>query len=458
MTSLLFVIQRLPAQGVQDSTHSFATERAIDSSYSRITPIPFVGSVERFPTYIITDSTINFFDYNYAGDLLSVVPGRYTFDLGSPGQLHGITIDGGDNHAVAFMSDGVLLNEPMTGTYNQYLFPSEQTERVEIITGVSAFYYGLNSNAGAINFVSKSKRAIHPYSRVRYTDAPDGHTLVDGSFSQDIVRGMNLSLGAFHHAYDGRFHNSTYDEWNIRGKVRYNITNRFDVYASLMYNKTNLGLNGGVDLAKTQPQYIYDELRATVVDSVAHEDVTRYDAQLGVAGEFFDDTTAVTTLTLYHSTNFREYRNEENLYYPNGVYVAEDDRSQWYGFKLVQHVEIPTVEFDAGMEAQHRGLIASDSIGQHIRNMTSGFAKIMLHPANSISLTGYGRVDNYLDQTLFSLGGNLGVNISDNLKLFGGLSRSYRFPTFQELYEGTIVGYSSTPQEHQLVEAGISLT
>ena len=190
--TLLFHSHRLVAQeGSADTTRHESANVMVDSLRSPIIPIPYVGSIERRPTYLITDSTLNFIDYNYAGDFLKVVPGLFTYDVGSPGQLHGITINGFDNRKIAFLSDGVLLNEPVTGTFNPYLYPTENVERVEIITGTSSFWYGLNSNAGAINFVSKSRKSIHPSTRIRYTEEPYGHGFIDGSFSQDIIRGMN---------------------------------------------------------------------------------------------------------------------------------------------------------------------------------------------------------------------------------------------------------------------------
>ena len=248
-TILIFFSHRILAQEESADTTLHAAAKVIfDSLRSSVVPIPYVGSIEHSPTYLITDSTANFFDYNYAGDFPKIIPGLFTYDIGSPGQSHGITIDGLDNRNIAFLNDGVLLNEPLTGTFNPYLYPTENVERVENITGTSAFWYGLNSNAGAINFVTKSRKSIHPSTRIRYSEEAYGHGFIDRSFSQDIIRGMNVSTGAFHQVYDGRFLNSKFDQWNGRMKARYNINNRLDLFASGMYNQTNLGLNGGVDI------------------------------------------------------------------------------------------------------------------------------------------------------------------------------------------------------------------
>ena len=180
------------AFGQFESTDTTAAKPtpAADTLRRPLIQIPFVGSIERSPTYVITDSSINFYDYRYVGDLLATVPGVFIRDLGSPGQHHGITINGLDGRNIAYMSDGVLLNEPFTGVYDPYLYPTENIERVEIITGARAFFYGLNSNGMAVNFVSKSKKAIHASTRIRYQEATYGQGFVDGMFSQDIIRGL----------------------------------------------------------------------------------------------------------------------------------------------------------------------------------------------------------------------------------------------------------------------------
>ena len=76
-----------------DSAKSRA-EHARDSTLKVIRRIPLVGSISAAPTTLITDSTINFRDYRYAGDLVAAEPGVFLEDLGSAGQYHGLTIDG----------------------------------------------------------------------------------------------------------------------------------------------------------------------------------------------------------------------------------------------------------------------------------------------------------------------------------------------------------------------------
>jgi outer membrane cobalamin receptor len=317
-----------PAWGQSDSGNALSVEmqRAVtsDSLHVLYVAIPRVGTLDRtlFTGDVYADSDINFSDYKYVGDLLSTTAGIFIRDLGSPGQLNGITIGGVDGRGIAFMSDGILLNEPLTGIFNPHLLPTENIERLEVISGTQSFLYGLNSTGGAINVITKSKKALHPYSRLRYSESGYDYGYIDGLVSQDIIRGFNVTMG-FQHVTSGvRFPNSDDDSWNGRIKLRYNLSSRLNLFLSEDYNQTRLGLNGGVDTT-TPADLRYDMFGAILRNTDSYEKITRHDLQLGAAVRAFDDSAAVSTLTIYHSTNFREYRDEENRPFSNGIFETE---------------------------------------------------------------------------------------------------------------------------------------
>lgn len=212
--------------------------------------------------------------------MLAETPGVFIRDLLTPGQLHGLTIQGLDARAVAFFSDGILLNDPLVGVFNTYLYPTENIERIEFIQGTRAFLYGLNSTGGAVNLISKSKKAIHPYTRIRYGESVFGYGFFDGMFSQNLTRSLNLTAGAQHGTNDGEFSDSYEDAWNLRMKIRYNINNRLDVFASEIYNKTEVGLNGGVNTS-TIFLYKYSASAAVMRNTDSYEKITRHDVQVG---------------------------------------------------------------------------------------------------------------------------------------------------------------------------------
>ena len=429
-----------------------------------IQPIPFVGTLDRsLPSEnIVTDSAINFSNYRYAGDLISLFPGILIRDFGSLGLLPDITVDGVGGREISILSDGVRLNDPLTGLFNPYLYPTENIERVEVVQGTRAFLYGLNSTGGAINFISKSKKAVHAYSRLRYSESGYGFGIVDGMVSQDVLRGMNVTLGAQHTVYGERFQNENYDCWNARIKVRYNIDNNINVFASEMYNQTLLGQYGGVDISNTPASLWFQSLQAIVRNTDAYEKIARHDFQLGAAARMLPDSNDISTMTLFFTSNVRGYRDLENRQPSNGIFIDQFQHTRWFGMKFTQHLTVTDQEMDFGTEIQSERVHLTPATKESSATSISIFGKSEIPISEILKLSPYGRFDNYKGQHLLSYGGDAAFSILKNIQFFGGYSRSYRIPTFQErIGTDTLLSSSLTdnlPERHHLFEVGIRLS
>lgn len=440
-----------------DTLHSAAPE----TLRVQLIPLSLVGSLDRTlrRENIVHDSEFGFLDYKYVGDIISSTVGTFIRDLGSPGQLHGLTLNGIDARAIAVMSDGVLLNDPLTGIFDLNLYPTENIERLEMIRGSRAFLYGLNSTGGAINIVTKSKKAITPESRIRFSQSSFDYGFVDGMISQDVMRGLNVTAGLQHTVTDGKFDNSGYDFWSARSKVRYNLSNDAAVYVSEIYSQSQLGLNGGVDLSQTLPGNEFNQFQAIVRNDDSYEKITRHDLQLGGSARLFGDTANVTSLTLYLSNNLREYRDNERR--SSATPIVQDHTTEWYGMKLTQNIRAHTFMFDVGAEVQRRGTVASSTVAQQLQTAKSLFGKVQFIPLPLLNLAVYGRLDEYQHLSRFSYGGDATIQPLDWLEVFGGYSRSFRFPTLQEQFwrDSTFfpVQSSFAPETHDFSELGVRL-
>ncbi|MFI5252412.1 MAG: putative porin [Bacteroidota bacterium] len=448
---------------VSDTTKTdSAAAMKSDSLIRHIYPIPLVGSVDKkLPNEnIVTDSSINFLDYKLASDLLMMKDGVFVRELGSPGQFDALNINGLESREISFLADGIPLREPMAGIFDMNLYPLEHAERIEFITGSRAFLYDINSTGGVVNFVSKSKKAIKPYSRIRYTQTAYGFTLFDGMFSQDIYRGVNATAGLQHATTAGRYLNNNFDAWNARLKIRSNFSNTFNMYVSTMYNQTLLGLNGGV--TDTIPYFQrFDPLLTYIINQTAYEKITRYDHQLGFAVKLTSDSTLVSSLTLYHSTSLREYRDPGVPYSSDSIPTMQDHLSQWYGAKFSHSLIWSHQQFDLTAEVERLGVIASPLTGQQLDARSALYGKSETFLFNHINFAGYGRLDRYLGQSRFSYGADASINPDTNIYFFSGFSHSYRFPTIEERFrdDNILAGmnFSAPTETHDLFEAGIRL-
>lgn len=431
-----------------------------DSVRVPIIPISFIGTIDRTISIenVVTDTAANWNDYSYLNDIIAARGNVFIRDLGSVGQFSSLSIGGLDERSVAFLHDGILLNEPLTGTYNSYWYQTEQIERVEIETGTRAFLYGFNSTGGAINMLTKSFKAIKPYSRIRYSESLYEQAFFDGRVSQNLTRTLNLTLGVQRYTTDGRFRNSDYDAWGVRFKARFNGSSRWNIFFSENYTQTQLGLFGGVNDTLTNPAFLFDRLQAVILNGDSYEKITRHDLQLGAAAQLFEDTTDVTTLTAYYSTHLREFRNEENRPNPDGIFIQDNHHLHWQGMKFTQHLEFERQSFDLGAEVQSRQIIESPATGYRVQTATSVNGKLELQPLDLVRLALYARLDNYLNHSPLSYGGDATLSPLQEISLFAGYSRSSRFPTFQELYWRTksINGPMGEvePESHSVAEAG----
>lgn len=447
-----------------DSLKADSLHRIKPDSLARpLVSIPFLGSVDRSigEERLIGDSARHFTPYETLPDLLRLYSGYLTFDLGSPGTFQDLTHQGLGSRDVAIMNNGILLNEPYTGTVDLNPYPLEEAGRIEVIPETRSFLYGLNGTAGAINIVDANRRAVHPYSHIRYSEDGYDYSLVDGMISEDIMRGFNVTAGAQHTSAGGRFPNSDYDAWSGRVKVRYDLPGGVSVFGSESYSQTRLDLNGGID-STTLPDFRFDRIQAAVRNTDSYEKRTRNDVRLGVAVNTPADSTAIHRITFFYSNNLREYRDEENRQGANGILFRQDQESRWYGALALEHRKLGSSIIDLGGEIQSiRSGAGSPPFyvgGVPRTTRYDVFAKYSFSPREGLSTALYGRFDHFQDQEHFSFGGDAVLGLDERFGVLGGASQSYRFPTLQEA-AGTSPLLApladAAAERHRLIEAGI---
>jgi outer membrane receptor protein involved in Fe transport len=439
-----------------------ADSAGVDTSRKpTILPIPFVGSIDKdLPSSsVVTDSERNYIDYRYLPDLLVLSAGAFTHEFGAPGEFPDVTLRGVGGASLSFLGDGIRLNDPLFGLFNPTFIPLEQVERIEVVSGTQAYLHGLNSTGGAFNLLSKSLKALRAQSRLRYSESAFGYSLVDGSVSRDIVRGLNVSAGAQHTTFGPRFTNGGQDAWNGRVKLRYNVSKVINLMVAETYNQDQLALNGGIDISATPDSLRFDRLQATVRNTDAYEKTTRNDLQLGAAMRLLCDTTAVSTLTLWHSSQVREFRDGENAPFPPRLPVRQDQRSQWYGLSGRHHQAFGPNVLDAAVELQTQRVLVTPATDERLATLLGLDGSILLRPVSGVGFQPSVRIDRYLHEFRIGYGFRGTASVGGGAELFGGYSRSFRFPTFEERFGlDTLLSSGLTDESierHHLFEGGI---
>ncbi|RPH37484.1 hypothetical protein EHM92_02560 [bacterium] len=429
-------------------------------SLERMSTPSLVGTLDRAmdSTHYVTREDIHWIGFRYPGSILETFPGVYIRDQSSAGQYNQINIRGQDWRSVAILQNGRLMNDPASGIYNLYQYSTEYADRIELITGPRAFLYGLNSAAGAVNFVTRNYNSNRAFTKLNFSESAWGYAYTDGTFSQNVSRKLNLTVGFQFQGMDGRFLNSLHDAWNIRGKVRYNVSRDLNIILSEYYTSSNTDLNGGVDPLRSRDPF--DARLGVVENSDAYEKIRRHDLDLSAVGTFLDDTVNVSTLNLYYSHDRREYRDEENRPDPNGVFIMSDHISSWMGATLTQNFNTALQRFSAGLNLELRQIEGSPNIGRRRNVIASGWGKEELLLGEFLTVAGFGRIDSYLHNQYVGAGADATLHMASALDLFGGFSFSRRVPNYMELYwtDSTVTrSQSLVAEKHRGMELGAEL-
>ena len=312
----------------QPQVENDSTQKAQPDSIVFIHPINDIGAVEPFTNSftVITANDIPHREYRSLYDLLSTLPGVFIRDLASPGHQNQIIVNGFDENSIGIMIDGIPYNNYYTGSLNLWNIPVENIDRVEFISGPEALFYNGVSSGAVINIITKNYNNNTAYTKLRYSQGVDGYVQTDATFAQNIAKDLNLSIGLTHYSFGsnkdakgfiGRFYNSNDDAWNFRMRMRYNISDDMDVLYTYHYTKTWTGLNGGINYYNTAS--FFDPLNATINNSDAYEKLDNGYSNITFAYKPSSDSSKLITLTGYYFDRLREYRDDENRQYSNGI-------------------------------------------------------------------------------------------------------------------------------------------
>jgi len=168
------------------------------------------------------------------------VPGLFVATRGGPFSYMDISLQGSRTQDMLLLVDGVRINNRLYSTTMSDTLPASMIERIEVLKGGQGLYYGTQSAAGVINFVTRG-----------YTDGFNGLVNVgadtnDGRHLDGYVRGKagpgNYVVFASHDKGDGfetydafapstTDRNRSYDVLNYGGKYRFELGDRIAIDA-----------------------------------------------------------------------------------------------------------------------------------------------------------------------------------------------------------------------------------
>ena len=389
---------------------------------------------------IISSENIKNSPVTNVSDLLQEITGIDVRRRGVGGVQGDLYIRGGGFDQTLLLVDGMKMDDAQTGHHTlNMILPLYLIERVEIIKGPAARIFGQNAFNGAINIVTKKLVADK-----KRTASVKLNEVSYGSFEQKNIsvstkitgKKINSLIGYLGNSSSGYRHNTDFKKNNYFIKTSFNSNNSpVDVIASFTENK--FGANGFYASPSATEQY--EETQASL---------------LGVSTTINSEKLSITP-RLYWRRGQDEYiyiRDNPSVYrnlHKTNKVSAELSGSYFSnagvtGFGL----DLSTVN------------ISSNNLGEHNRTTVNLFAdhtfklfdqKLVVSPGIALSY--------FSDMSFHSFPGiDLGYNVSSNFKLYSNIGKTYRIPTYTDLYysDRTTVGNENlNPESATSTEFGL---
>ncbi len=412
-------------------------------------------------------------------DLLKYAAGVHVRKRGGFGVQTDISMRGGTYNQVAVLLNGINITDPQTG-HNSFDFPVNlsDVDHIEIVEGPAARVFGTSALVGAINIVTKGR-----------VNAPAQGSTGDSDLSgriwarEENVKTFSTSI---------RAEAGSFGYYNIGGSV--------DMADCNNYNSISYGISqskGFSKCAEGTPNTDFRALKAFYTGG--HEWEKRnltWHAGLSYkgfgAGTFysskFDDQYESTVKTfvaiksegrgLLHFTpaiywNHGEDRFELFRGAPD-KYPFNYHKTNTVGINLNCRVDSRLGRTSFGAEGRHEA-IRSTNLGEPLANPKGHYARglgrtaynlFLEHNVNikwfsaSAGVTAVYNTGNR-EGVKFFPGADVGIRLTDNLRLFGSWNSSYRMPTFTDLYY-SVGGHLADPnlksEKMNALELGMKLS
>jgi outer membrane cobalamin receptor len=392
---------------------------------------PPLGFPSAFSTVIETEDFGG--EFKTASELLSFSPGVQIRDFGGFGQLKTASIRGSSADQVVILLDGARISSPLGGGVDLSTIPLEYVDRFEVVRGGASALAGTDAIGGVINIVTK--KATEPFSKL---------SIAGGAFrtlTASLSRAGRLGKGDYflslsHASTEGDFKFKSINDLSVT-----RINNEFVSESAL--GKLTQPLPGGWELTLLN-EFYFDRkgvpgLGEFQEDSSRQTDVRDLgSARLKKSGLFHRDLDF--DLNVFARFDMLKFRDKEPTV---GLPIDTLSRIIAFGANPAFTFYAPfnqTVSF--GSEARVE-VLRNDDFGNPWRYTLSAFLGDELALAGDhVLISPVVRLDVWRtmgakDKTDASLSPKLGVVIKPVrfLALKGNVSRSFRAPSFSELFQ-----------------------
>ena len=371
-------------------------------------------------------------------DLLQEITGIDVRRRGVGGIQGDLYIRGGGFDQTLLLVDGMKMDDVQTGHHTlNMILPLYLIERIEIIKGPAARIFGQNAFNGAINVVTKDfigeiGKADFRVNEISYGSFEQKNI----SASTKIITSKVKTLISYSgNRSDGYRHNTDFKKNNyfVKSSIK---SNGFPVDIIASFTENKFGANGFYASPSATEQY--EETQASLIGLSTSIKSQKFIISPKLYWRRGQDE------YIYIRDNPSVYRN---LHKTNKV-SAELSGSYFSNSGVTGFgIDLSTVN------------ISSNNLGEHDRNTVSAYIdhtfklfdeKLVVSPGISASY--------FSDMSFHSFPGiDLGYNLNSSFKLYSNIGKTYRIPTYTDLYysDRTTIGNENlNPESATSTELG----
>ena len=387
-----------------------------DVQHYELDPVVVTGS--RIPYYlsesvrsvsVIGREEIAIMPADNISDILKYINGVEVRQRGVHGVQADVGIRGGSYEQTLIMVDGVNVSDPQTGHHNMDLPVNlNDIERIEIIKGPAARIYGPNAMGGVINIITRdvdrnSFGGHVKYGEYGYYDIGAQAALNSDKISSRLSASRRYSSGHIK-SKDTDFDIKTV---NYKGILK-SGSNKF--HLGMGFSDKDFGAY------KFYSDTFPDQREKT-------ENFLLYsNADLKMAD-----------MEVMPRIHWRHHEDEFKINI-NGTWYLNDHKTDVFGAQLntriISGLGVTSIGGEAVLEDME-----SSSLGDHNRRRQSIFLEHRLYPSDRLSI-GIGTSAVYYSDWDWKCwpGADMSIELTDELTWFTSFDKSFRVPTYTELY------------------------
>jgi outer membrane cobalamin receptor len=360
---------------------------------------------------VVTSSDI---EKSGSQDLAGVLTGLTSVDIsnyGGPNATKSIRMRGSTAAQVLVLMDGRPINNPRDGEVDLSSIPLDNISRVEVMHGSGSSLYGSSAMGGVVNIITKNPPREGQKTEL-YSSFGTARTYVERMLYGAKVSKLGFLVSGGYESSGGFRENSELSAKDCNLKLGYELNDENNLSFNSGFYKSKVGVPGPTSWADT------DDKQNTLKRFFDFNWGFKPDETIGISA--------------------RAYQNYDRLEFMENstTYTQDTQATTVRGLDLQFDKQLLDMYRIVGGFNYVKNNNDSTTSVKHEYNVTSGYLENRLDLFNNkLNVNLSARLDDYSNfGTQINPSLDLLYKFNDAIKFHGLISRSYRVPTFNDLY------------------------